>query len=296
MDRIDHVRTFIAVAEQLSFARAARALGISPAAASRAVMALETELGASLLRRTTRAVSLTSEGADFLDRARRALAELDDAARAVRGEDGAPAGMLVVSAPVAFGRLHVTPVAAALTRAHPGLSIRLLLADRVVRIVEEGVDVAVRIGSLPDSNLRAVHIYEVRPVLVASPAYLAAHGLPTAIEALASHHLLGFDGLETHDWRFATGAVRVAPRLLVNNAEALVTAAVAGAGIARVFCYQADAEVAAGRLAYLLAEHEPPGTPVQLVFAANRGRAPSVRALIEAMRGYFAERAALCRA
>jgi len=295
MDRIDHVRTFIAVAERLSFAAAARALGMSPAAASRAMMALEAELGVTLLRRTTRAVSLTGEGTEYLDRARRALADLDEAARSVRGEDGAPWGPLVVSAPVAFGRLHVTPVAAQLTLAHPALSIRLILADRMIKIIEEGVDVAVRIGSLPDSGLHAVRIHEVRPVLVASPDYLKKHGTPATLGSLAEHHLLGFDGLETYEWRFRNASIRVAPRLLVNNAEALINAALAGAGIARALCYQADPDVDAGRLVYLLPDHDPPGTPVHLVFAANRGRTPSVRTFIEAMRHYFSDRGAACR-
>lgn len=295
MDRIDHVRTFIAVAERLSFAAAAHAQGLSPAAASRAVMALEKELGVSLLRRSTRAVSLTTEGAEYLERSRRALAELDEAARALQGEGGEPTGQLVVSAPVAMGRLHVAPVVARLIAAHPALSVRLILADRIVRVVDEGIDVAVRIAELPDSALHAVRIHALRRVLVASPAYLSAHGTPADIESLAAHDLISFEGMETPDWRFAGRTLRVSPRLLVNSAEAAIAAAVAGAGIAHGLCYQADAEVAAGRLVYLLPEQDPPGTPVHVVFPANRGRAPSVRAFIDAMRDHFVKAQEICR-
>jgi DNA-binding transcriptional LysR family regulator len=186
MDRLDRIRIFQMVAEVSSFAEAARKLRIAPVAASRAVAALEKELEVTLLRRTTRSVSLTRQGADYLARSRRALAELDDAARAIHGEDAHPRGQLVVTAPVLFGRMYVMPIVAGLLSNHPELSLRVILSDRVMRLAEEGIDVAVRIARLPDSALRATRLATVRQVWVASPSYLAKRGVPAALEDLGS--------------------------------------------------------------------------------------------------------------
>src|SRR5215472_8885646 len=172
MDRFEALRTFVAVADNRSFAEAARRLRISPTAASRAITDLEESLGVTLLRRTTRSVGLTPEGAAYLERCRLALDELDDAARSLRGKNAQPRGALIVTAPVVFGRLHVLPIVTKLLRMHRQLDVHLVLIDRVIRLVEEGVDVAVRIGDLSDSSLHAVHVADVRRVLVASPAYL----------------------------------------------------------------------------------------------------------------------------
>ena len=181
MDQLTMLRTFVAVADRASFAEAARHLRISPTAASRAVATLEQSLGAVLLRRTTRSVRLTEEGAGYLQHCRVALGELDDAALALRGDKAIPSGTLVLTAPVTFGRLHILPVVARVLRGNPGLKIELTLVDRVVRLVDEGIDVAIRIGDLSDSRLHALKVAEVRRVLVASPAYLAAHGTPANV-------------------------------------------------------------------------------------------------------------------
>ncbi len=291
MDRLDALRTFIAVAEQQSFAEAARRLRVSPSAASRAVSELERELGVLLLRRSTRAVALTAEGAVYLQRCRYALMELDDAARDLRGDDAEPQGELIVTAPVVFGRMHVLPVALELMRHHPKLTIRLTLLDRLVRLVEEGVDAALRIAELPDSALHAVRVTEVRRVLVASPGYLAAHGTPTEPAALRSHALLVFDNFAIHgEWRFGPEgqpAVRLAPRLVTNDVEAAIAAALDGMGIARALSYQVAAHVAAGRLAYVLPQFDPPPVPVQLVFQAGRARAPKLRTFVAALRAHI---------
>lgn len=284
MDRLDQLRLFANVAEQASFAEAARRQGVSPTAASRAVAALEAELGATLLHRTTRSVTLTPEGAAYLERCRRALEELDEGARSLRGEDASPRGLLILTAPVVFGRLHILPLVTALLREHPALEVRMALTDRVVRLAEEGIDVAVRIGPLPDSALHAVTLTEVRRVLVASPAYLAARGEPTDVAALHAHDLIAFDNFTRNgEWRFgpAGGTVqRVQPRLLTNSVEATIDAAIDGLGIARVLSYQVAGHLAAGRLRRLLPAEEPPALPVSLVFQANRQRSPNVRALI----------------
>ncbi|MEO7688906.1 MAG: LysR family transcriptional regulator, partial [Sphingomonas sp.] len=237
MDRLDTLRTFVAVADQASFAEAARRLRISPTAASRAVSALEASLGTSLLRRTTRSVRLTEDGAAYLERCRAALAELDDAALALRGAGAAPGGNMVITAPVVFGRLHILPVVMRLLHDHPALAIRLTLSDRVVRLVDEGIDIAVRIGDLSDSALHALKLAEVRRILVASPAYLAARGVPANVPMLHNHDLISFVGLDAeNEWRFGPAgkpAIRISPRLAVNSADAAIAAAVAGLGIAR---------------------------------------------------------------
>jgi DNA-binding transcriptional LysR family regulator len=283
MDRLDSLRAFLAVADRLSFTAAARDLRISPTAASRAVAALERELGVALFRRTTRAVALTPEGAAYRERCRYALAELDDAARSLRGEDAEPRGALVVTAPVVFGRMHVLPIVSDLLRCHPGLNVRLMLTDRVARVVDEGVDVAVRIADLSDSALHAVRVAETRRVLVASPAYLAAHGTPSRVAELHTHALLAFDNFAPNgEWRFGgRAAIRFEPRLLTNSIESAIDAAVAGLGITRALCYQVSGPVAEGRLTTLLPDEEPPPVPITLLFQANRQRSPNVRAFID---------------
>jgi DNA-binding transcriptional LysR family regulator len=291
MDRLDRLRTFLEVADRASFAEAARARRISAAAASRAVASLEQELGVALLRRTTRHVALTPEGVEYLEHGRRALAELEDAARSLRGEDAEPRGLLVVTAPVVFGRMHILPVVTELLRRYPALKVRLSLTDRIVRMAEEGIDVAVRIADLSDSSLHAVRLTETKPVLVASPEYLGTRGVPGHVAALHDHHLLAFDNLtQAGEWRFGPargGAVRFEPRLSTDNVEAAIEAAVAGAGIARALCYQVRDHVAAGRLAYVLLEQDQAPLPVTLLFQANRRRSPNVRALIAAAQQRF---------
>jgi len=291
MDRYQALRTFVAVADHRSFSEAARGLHISATAASRAVADLEKQLGALLLRRTTRSVGLTPEGAAFLERCRPALNELEDAARSLRGENAEPRGLLLVTAPLEFGRMHILPVVEGLLRAHRQLEMRLTLTDRVVRLVEEGFDVAVRIVELSDTALHAVRLGQVRRVLVASPAYLAARGTPTDLAQLRAHELIATDAFTTgSEWRFAKSgraAVRFTPRLSTNNILAAIDAAVDGLGIARPLSYQVDAHVRAGRLRYLLVELEAPPIPVNLVFQANRRGSPNVRALIAAAQEYF---------
>jgi DNA-binding transcriptional LysR family regulator len=288
MDQLDTLRLFIAIAGHGSFAEAARERRVSATAASRAIAELEDRLGAILLRRTTRSVSLTDEGAAYLEHCRHAIAELDDAARTLRGENSTPRGLLVVTAPVVFGRLHVLPTIKVLTSAYPDLNVRLTLTDRVIRLVEEGVDVAVRIADLSDSALHAARLGQTRRVLVASPDYLAQRGTPQAIAHLHQHDLLAFENFAPNgEWRFGSGAksvARIEPRLLTNSAETVIDAAVVGMGIARALCYQVRHHVEAGRLVHVLTDHDPPPVPVSLLFQANRSRAPNVRAFIDEMR------------
>ena len=287
MDRLDALTIFVAVAEQGSFVAAARRLGRSPAAVTRAVAALEDRLGTRLLNRTTRAMSLTDDGARHLDAARRLLGELEELEAGAAGEGGAPRGTLAVTAPVLFGRLHVLPVALDFLRDHPAVDLRLLLLDRVVSLVDEGLDVGVRLGRMPDSSLRAIAAGSIGRAVYASPDYLDRHGTPAAPPDLAGHTCIGFaDGATgLQRWSFgrddAALTVGVRPRLAVNTAEAAVDAAVAGLGVTRVMTYQAAAMEEAGRLVRILRGHELPSVPIQLVHPAGRHLPAKVRLFVD---------------
>jgi DNA-binding transcriptional LysR family regulator len=287
LDRIDAWMTFAAVAEGRSFAAAARRLGRSPAAVTRAVAALEERLGARLLNRTTRSVALTDVGARVLEAARHALAgfaELEDAATIEREE---LRGRLGVTAPVVFGRLHVLPVVQAFLRDHPATTVQLLLLDRVVSLVDEGFDVAVRLGRLPDSSLRAVRVGEVRRGVYASPKYLQANGTPRTPQVLARHACIACNAVTPlpDRWTFERSGrsfvVPVSSRLVVNTAEAAIDAALEGFGPTCLLSYQVDAHVRAGRLQRILGPFEPRAVPVQVVIPAGRFVTPMVRAFVE---------------
>jgi DNA-binding transcriptional LysR family regulator len=291
MDRLDAMRTFLAVADLGSFAGAARKLRLSSAAATRAVALIEEDLGTPVLSRTTRSVRLTERGAVYAERCRRVLAEVDEARSQARGEDAEPRGMLSVTAPVMFGRLHVLPLAEALLAKHPALNVRLTFVDRVTHLVEEGFDLAVRIGTLGDSALVAVPLTEVRRVLVASPDYLRSQGAPAAPADLKAHRIVAFEGVgSTHDWRFGgakpTG-VSVQPRLSVNSADAAIACVLRGGGITRVLSYQVEGELATGRLRRLLQPYEPAPIPVSLLYQASRRGSPNISAFVMLARERF---------
>lgn len=288
MDRFENLTAFVAVADRRGFAAAARALETSPPAITRAVAALERHLGVTLFHRSTRAVSLTDEGAAFLERARRILADLREAEQIVMGGRSVPRGQLFVTAPMTFGRMHVLPTITTLLAKHDGLTARMMLLDRNVRIVEEGIDVAVRIGTLADSALRVVAIGSVHQTIVASPAYLAKHGVPTVPADLVRHRcIIGGGGRASSIWPFDVGQdamVELRPCLTVNTIDATIAAAEAGVGVASVLSYQSAEAIAAGRLVRVLAEHAPPPIPVSLLYDAGRAAMPAVRAFIDAMR------------
>lgn len=289
MDRLRQLEVFVAVADSGSFAGAAARLRISPPAATRAVAALEDRLGTRLLTRTTRRLSLTDAGVRFLDSARRILADLHAAEKDALGEAAEPVGHLSVTAPVTFGRMALVPAMGAFLAAHARLTASVLLVDRIVNLAEEGIDAAVRIGALPDSSLVARRIGMVRRVLVASPAYLAARGVPQTPADLKRHAIVAFSGLAANsEWRFAgrDGAARrvaVAPRLTVNDAVAAVAAAEAGEGIAAALSYQVAEPLARGALVPVLEDHATPALPVQIVHPQARLVAPKVRAFVDAM-------------
>jgi DNA-binding transcriptional LysR family regulator len=286
MDRLHAMEVFAAVAEAGSFAGAARQLRLSPPAVTRAVAALEERLGVRLLNRTTRSLSPTEAGLRFLASARRLLAELDEAERSAAGTTAIPSGHLVVTAPVTFGRAHVAAVLAEFLAAQPRVTAALLLLDRVTSLVEEGIDVAVRIGQLPDSALVARRVGEVQHLLVASPAYLAAHGVPERPEALKGHAMIAFSGLlPGRDWRFVANgratAVTLAPRLEVNDALAALDVAERGHGITLALSYMVGPRLATGRLVPVLDAFAPPPVPVQIVHPHGRLVAAKVRAFLD---------------
>ena len=285
MDRLQSMAIFIEVAREGGFAPAARKLGISPASATRGVAELEARLGTQLFQRSTRSLRLTGEGAAFLPRAEAVLTELDAAERELVGRLADPRGTLYVTAPVAFGRMHVLPVVNEMLEHYPGLDARMMLVDRNIRIVEEGLDVAVRIGQLDDSALHAVHIADVRPVMVASPAYLARFGMPRTREDLENHRFVATTvAREKTQWQPIGGPPPVAPRLQLNTIDALIASAKAGAGLVGLLSYQADEALRAGQLVEITGLAERAAFPVSLVFDPARGRTPAVRRFIEMMR------------
>lgn len=290
MDQLRVLKTFISVAEHASFAEAGRQLHISPTTVSRAVARLEAELSIQLLMRTTRSVRLTDEGADFLARCRAGIAEIDGAFATVRGGHAAPRGMLTVTAPVMFGRLHVLPVVVELSQRYPELQVRLLLLDRVVNLVDEGVDIAVRIADLPDSSLHMLRLGEARRIFSASPAYLAAHGRPASIDDLRNHDMIwGEDEYGLHRGWGLKGAKWPGRkvRLSVNNMDAAISAAVAGLGVVRTLSYQVALELITGRLEHLFTDDAAPVRPISLLFQSGRKSHPNVRAFIEVAKRHF---------
>ncbi len=286
MDRLDGMRVLLAVADAGSLSAAARRLGIPLPTVSRKIAELESHLNARLLIRSTRSLALTDAGRSYVEAARRILEQIEEAERAAAGEYAAPRGDLVITAPLSFGRLHVTPVLAAFLAAYPQIDVRLALTDRVVRLLEDHVDCAVRLGALPDSSLMATRLGEMRRVVCASPAYLDSRGTPITPADLTSHASVTFDGLTSASvWSFADGdrqiSVAVDSRLSVSSAEAAVDAAIAGVGLTNVFAYQAATALADGRLRIVLGDHEPPLAPVSLVHAGQGLMPLKLRAFLD---------------
>jgi DNA-binding transcriptional LysR family regulator len=286
-DRLDTLAIFVAVAEQRSFAEAARQLGRSPASVTRGVAALEERLKTRLFNRTTRSVALTDAGARYLENCRRLLTAYDELEAVNLGERVQPHGWINVTAPVMFGRLHILPLVQDFLGEYPQIHVRLLLLDRVVSLVDEGLDLGVRIGQLPDSSLRAVRAGQVRRVVCASPLYIARHGLPAAPHDLGDHVMIACTAVTPipERWSFhgpsGVTSVAVAPRLVVNTTDAAVDAALDGLGITCILSYQAEPHVAAGRLQTLLVDYEPPPVPIQIVHPDGRHLSAKVRLFLD---------------
>ena len=286
MDRIDAMQAFVAVADLQGFAPAARKLGMSPSGVTRLIAALEDRIGARLLQRTTRQVALTDVGARYLERVRRILADVEEAEGSAQAERTRPSGRLVVSAPIGFGRRHVSPVMSAYLTRYPEVSGELRLSDRMINLVEDGVDLAIRIGHLADSTLVARHVGEMRQIVVASSGYLKQHGEPRTPQAIASHETIQFGATAAQpDWHFVEGGkeVRVActPRLTTNSADAAIQHAEQGGGLTRVLAYQAADAIRAGRLRIVLQKFEQPLLPIHIVYPTSRLLSAKVRTFID---------------
>jgi DNA-binding transcriptional LysR family regulator len=286
MNRLEAMGVLLAVIDAGSLSAAGRKLGMPLATVSRKVSDLEAELKTRLLIRSTRQLTLTEAGRGYVAACRRILEEVNEAERAAAGEYSAPRGDLVVTAPVVFGRLHVLPVLIEFLRAYPEVNVRLVLGDRIVNLLEDHVDLALRIGSLPDSGLVATQLGSIRRVACSSPAYLSRSGTPATPRDLASHECISFELLATaNTWRFnvegADTSVPIRPRLVVSTAESAIDAAMAGLGITCVFSYQIESALRAGALRLLLESFEPPPLPVSFLYS-SQGRLPlKLRALLD---------------
>ncbi|TDU32668.1 LysR family transcriptional regulator [Panacagrimonas perspica] len=289
MDRLDAMRTFVHIVDHNGFAAAARKLGQSPATVTRSIAALEQHFGVRLLQRTTRSVRVTEAGHRFLEASRRILADIADTESMMSGERATPRGTLAVTAPVLFGRLHVLPHVDRYLASYPEMQVRLLLLDRVINLIDEGIDVAVRIGQMPESNLIAVTVGEVRRVVCASPQYLSDRGPIRDPADLQKHDCIAVTPLVPHEsWSFAGGKntsatrhVRIQPRLTINSPEAGIASCLRGSGVVRVLSYQVADEVASGRLKIVLGSFEPPAVPVQVVFPEARMAAAKTRTFLD---------------
>jgi len=287
MDRFESMSTFVAVVESGGFSAASRRLAMPLATVSRKVSELEDQLGVRLLNRSTRQVTLTEPGEQFFAACRRILDDLGEAERAASGEYEAPRGELVITAPIVFGRLHVLPIVAAFLKTCPQVTVRLLLADRVVSLIEEQVDLAVRIGRLPDSSMVATRIGSIGYVTCASPKYLADRGTPSHPKELAGHDCITFTGIAAaaKEWSFKVTrkhiVVPVQSRLVVTTAEAAIDAAIAGIGITRVLSYQVADAVKKQRLTLLLRDFEPEPYPASFVYPSGRHIAAKLRAFLD---------------
>ena len=286
MDRLEAMSIVLAVVEAGSLSAAARRLGTPLATVSRKVSELERHLKTRLLNRSSRRITLTEAGRSYVAACKRILEDVEEAERSASGEYSAPKGDLTITAPIVFGRLHVLPIVVEFLAAYREINVRIMLADRVANLVEDHVDLAVRIGELPDSSLVATRVGSIRRVVCGSPAYFTERGMPTSPGDLGTHDCITFEGLMSpRAWSFARGkfdvSVAIHSRLSVNTAEAAIDAAIAGVGVTRVLSYQIADAARARRLVVALQEFEPAPWPVNLVYA-GQGRLPlKLRAFLD---------------
>ena len=286
MDRLYTMSIFIAVVEEGGFARAARRMQISPPVVTRAVTELEETMGVRLLTRTTRVVRVTDVGARYAADCRRILADVIDSEQAAAGTHAQPRGRIVITSSVLFGATYVTPVVTAYLRLYPDTEVECRFVDRVVNMMDEGVDVAIRLGQLPDSSYQALQVGTVRQVVCASPAYLAARGAPLTPHDLASHDIVQASAVTAlADWQFdgerGPITVRLHPRIISNSNDAAITAVVRGFGLTRLISYMIAPHLAAGRLKTVLAQYESAPVPVNVVHHEGRRSTPKVRAFLD---------------
>ncbi|ODR89630.1 LysR family transcriptional regulator [Sinorhizobium alkalisoli] len=295
MDRWQAMRIFVQVVDSGGFAPAAKMLHMSPPSVTRAIAALEQQIGTRLLVRTTRSVKLTAAGEGYVADCRRILTEIAEAEANAAGSFMHPAGLLTVTAPALFGRIHVLPIILDFLDHYPAMQVKTVFVDRVTNLVEEGLDVAVRIAALPSSGLISRRIGSVRQVICGAPDYFARFGEPKSPEDLTRHRMIGRDGLFGHsEWLFGNdGSIRVpiGARLIVNTNDAAIAAAVAGWGLSRFQSYQVAPEIEAGRLKIVLADYEREPVPIHIVHAEGRKVSARIRAFLDFAAVRFRRRA-----
>lgn len=286
MDKFKAMKTFVHIVEAGSLTGAAERLGVSLTAVVRTLAALEQELGVRLLNRTTRRIALTDEGLEYFERCRHLLADLEEAENALSDRQLTPSGRLAITAPVTFGRLHVAPVVTDFLVAYPEMRARLLLLDRVIDLLEEGIDLAIRIGPLPDSSLVAIPLGTTARVVCASPDYLARHGTPQRPADLAEHRTVRFTGMSNgSEWVFARGnetqKVAITDTFAANQVDVALDACRKGLGCGRFLGYQVRELEASGQLVRVLPDWEPEAVSVSLAYPHSRLLSPRIRAFVD---------------
>jgi DNA-binding transcriptional LysR family regulator len=285
MDRLQAMQAFVKVAENGGFAEAARQLHISPSAVTRAIASLEEAIGARLLTRTTRSVKLTEAGGRYLEDCRRILMDIQETEAAAAGSYATPAGMLTVTASVLFGQIYVLPILTEYLQLYPSVVGRALFLDRVTNIIDEGIDVAIRIGHLTDSSYSAIRVGSVRRIICGAPGYLESHGEPLSPSDLAHHRIVSVTSAWTSlDWRFGQDgrtSVRVSPRLFCNTNEGAINAAISGWGLTRILSYQVGPALVDGKLRTVLSDFEEEPLPIHVVHPEGRRASAKVRAFVD---------------
>jgi DNA-binding transcriptional LysR family regulator len=286
MDKFNLISIFIAVVDTNGFAAAARKLNISPPAVTRAINELELQLHVRLLTRTTRKVRVTDAGARYVEDCRRIIAELSEADESVGGSHGAPRGRLVVTAPVLFGSKFVTPIVAEYLQTYPEVSASCLFLDRIVNMMDEGIDVAIRIGELPDSSMQSIRVGQVRRVICAAPGYLKQGGIPRKPDDLQNHFIISANSTNSSpEWTLMEDGVarviRLQSRFATSTNDSAITAAVGGFGLTRLLSYQIAEFMRAGQLKTVLSQYEPPALPIHVVHREGRHASKKARAFID---------------
>ncbi|WP_397399930.1 LysR family transcriptional regulator [Phenylobacterium sp.] len=285
MDRFHAMRVLVRIADTGGFAEAARQLNLSPPAVTRAVAGLEDLIGARLLTRTTRLVKLTEVGQRYVDDCRQILAAMEEAEAAAAGSYARPTGVITITASVLFGQIYIVPIVTEFLDAYPEVTGRLLFLDRVINLVDEGIDVAIRIGNLPDSSQTAVKVGSVRRVVCGAPSYFERHGVPDQPSDLTSHRIIAATSAWTSlDWRFGRDSRTVAhvtPALFCNSNEGAISAARSGWGLTRVLSYQIGPDLLSGALQTTLDDFEEAPLPIHIVHPEGRNASAKVRAFVD---------------
>jgi len=286
MDKFNLITIFIAIADTSGFAAAARKLNISPPAVTRAINELETQLNVRLLTRTTRKVRVTDAGARYVEDCRKIIAELSEADESVGGSHGAPRGRLTLTAPVLFGSKFVTPIVAEYLQTYPEVSASCLFLDRIVNMMDEGIDVAIRIGELPDSSMQSIRVGQVRRVICAAPGYLKQHGIPRKPEDLQNHSIISANSMDSSpEWTLMEGGVarviKLQSRFTTSSNDSAIAATAGGFGLTRLLSYQIADFLRAGQLKTLLGQCEPPALPIHVVHREGRHASKKARAFID---------------